>query len=166
MVASALLFSLAAAAMAAPPPPPTWVGPGFVCRMVHGEGGGAFTLAGSFGTGRRFDGVTANPRRNWVYTFPDARIADSEIRFSGPAMDARTGMLGAFDALAGAGLSIAYPRTGGGMELVIEGAAAASRPARLLGYRHGERVARGTCTLVPAGSAASSPMSSSAEMQP
>jgi hypothetical protein len=146
-----LLVSLAAMPMDEPQPPGIWAGPGFVCRMTHDEGGGAFTLAGSFGTGRRFDSAAPDRGTHWLYTFPDARIADSEIGFSGPAMDARTGMVGAPGAIAFAGLNIAYPRTGGGMELVIEGASGANRQARLLGYRHGERVARGSCTLTPAG---------------
>ncbi len=146
-----LLLSLAAMPMDAPHPPQSWTGPGFVCRMTHDEGGGAFTLAGSFGTGRRFDSAAADRGPHWLYTFPDASIADSEIGFSGPAMEARTGVVGAPDAIAFAGLNIAYPRTGGGMELVIEGVSGANRQAQLLGYRHGERVARGSCTLTPAG---------------
>ncbi|HYI47980.1 MAG TPA: hypothetical protein VEX35_05885 [Allosphingosinicella sp.] len=154
MSAPLLLAALAALAMEAPHPSQNWSGPGFACRMTHIEGGGRFRLSGSFGTGRRFESAAAAGRgTRWLYTFPDARIADSEIGFSGRAMDARTGMVGPPDAIFFAPLSIAYPRTGGGMELIIEGASGPRRPARLQGYRNGERVARGSCTLTPSGAA-------------
>jgi hypothetical protein len=128
------------------PPPATRAGPSFACRMAH-PSGDAFTLAGAFGAGRRFASPTAGGSTSWGYVFDEAMIADSEIRFSGRAMEARTSTVDPHAANARFELRIAYPRTGGGMELIIRERGSGGHSARLIGYRHEEPVASGTCTL-------------------
>lgn len=146
MSAPALAAFMLAAIPAETPPPERWAGPSFACRMAH-PSGGAFTLTGAFGAGRRFASPTAGGSTRWGYVFGEAVIADSEILFSGRAMEARTSVAGPHAAPARFELRIAYPRTGGGMELIIRQGRGSGHPARLVGYRHEEPVASGTCTL-------------------
>jgi len=151
------LYLLAAMA-AAEGPPASWAGPSFACQMTE-TGGAAFNIAGSFGIGRRFSAPTADLRSTWGYTFPDARIEDSQVGYSGRGMEARTSAQRTIDDTQ-FNLSIAYPRTADGMMLLIEGARrgtgtdASRRSAQLLNSRRGERIATGTCTLGPGARAA------------
>ena len=116
------------------------------CRMTAASSA-AFTIAGWFGEGRRFNLLAESDRPLWGYRFDGGNISDSLMSFSGRPDDVSTLPIGRD--LREFGLRIVYALASHGRSLVLQRGLDGDQPAVLVSDDFGEELATGVCTMSP-----------------